>query len=90
MLSEREMQFRPDLGDKMTLGEYRVGISFNPGGNPHVSDIKRRAADLIDYLNDWNSGDNSEAAELVQIAMRKIESAAMDGAKAVTKPAREF
>lgn len=41
---------------------------------------------MIDYLNDWNSSDNAEACELVQIAMRKIESAAMDGVKAVTKP----
>ncbi len=69
----------------MTLGEYRVGITFNPDGNAHVNEIKRRAADLIDYLNDWNSGDNPEAHELVLIAMRKIESAAMDGVKAVTK-----
>jgi hypothetical protein len=69
----------------MTLGEYRVGISFNPSSNKHVDEIKQRAADFIDYLNDWNSGDNPEAIELMHIAMRKIESAAMDGVKAVTK-----
>ena len=69
----------------MTLGEYRVGISFNPGGNQHVNEIKRLAANLIDYCNDWNSGDNAEAVELMHIAMRKIESAAMDAVKAATK-----
>ena len=72
-----------------TLGEYRVGISFNPSSNEHVNEIKRRAADLIDYCNDWNSGDNAEAIELMHIAMRKIESAAMDAVKAVTKGPRD-
>lgn len=69
----------------MTIGEYRVGITFNPSSNSHVNEIKRRAADLIDYLNDWNAGDNPEAARLVALAMTHIEDAAMWGVKAVTK-----
>jgi hypothetical protein len=69
----------------MTLGEYKVGITFNPGGNEHVNEIKRRAADLIDYLNDWNSGDNPEAKRLIALAMTHLEDAAMWGVKAVTK-----
>ena len=28
----------------MTLGEYRVGISFNPGGSEMVNKIKQAAA----------------------------------------------
>lgn len=72
----------------MTLGEYRVGITFNPSANSHVNEIKRRAADLIDYLNDWNSGDNSEASRLAALAMTHIEDAAMWGVKAVTKESR--
>lgn len=35
----------------MTLGEYRVGISFNPSSNPQVDAIKRAAADFIDLLS---------------------------------------
>lgn len=34
----------------MTLGEYRVGIDFNPSNDDRVGQIKRKAADLIDYL----------------------------------------
>jgi len=72
----------------MTLGEYRVGITFNPSSNVHVDEIKRRAADLIDYLNDWNSGDNTESSRLISLAMTHIEDAAMWGVKAVTKGPR--
>jgi hypothetical protein len=33
-----------------TLGEYRVGIDFNPSGDETVNKIKRAAADLIDLV----------------------------------------
>jgi hypothetical protein len=39
-----------------TTGEYRVGISFNPGGNPMVDKIKRAAADLIDLVETIEGG----------------------------------
>jgi hypothetical protein len=75
----------------MTLGEYRVGITFNPGGNENVNEIKRRAADLIDYIGDWKNAqnDNPEIVRLVALAMTHIEDAAMWAVKAVTKPARD-
>jgi hypothetical protein len=73
----------------MTLGEYRVGKSFNPSANPHVDEIKRMAAAFIDYRNDWNSGDNAEASRLVAIAQQQVEEAAMNGVKAVTKQPRD-
>lgn len=69
----------------MTYGEYRVGITFNPSANEHVNEIKRRAADLIDYINDWNSGDNPEAIRLAHRAIDTIDDAAMQAVKAVTK-----
>jgi len=34
----------------MTLGEYRVGITFNSSGDELVNKIKRAAADFIDLL----------------------------------------
>lgn len=36
--------------DKQTLGDYRVGRSFNPSGNPLVDEIKQRSAELIDLI----------------------------------------
>jgi hypothetical protein len=70
----------------MTLGEYRVGISFNPSKNPAVDEIKRAAADLIDLIDDIKSGDDSkEIPRLKALAMTHIEDAAMWAVKAATK-----
>jgi len=70
----------------MTTGEYRVGISFNPGGNEMVNKIKRAAADLIDLVESIES-DGGEVKRLKALAMTHIEDGAMWGVKAATKPA---
>lgn len=75
----------------MTLGEYRVGISFNPGGNEMVNKIKRAAADLIDMVETIPLGDSyepQEVARLKALACTHIEDAAMWAVKAATKPPR--
>jgi hypothetical protein len=76
----------------MTLGEYRVGITFNPGGNEQVNEIKRRAADFIDFVQALpKPEDSATAAEfgrLCALANTHIEDAAMWAVKAVTKPTR--
>lgn len=81
-------------GHQYTLGEMRVGISFNPGGHEKVNSIKRKAADLIDELEDcrpemgakeaWE-GQNKEVNICISECQRDIETAAMYGVKAVTK-----
>jgi hypothetical protein len=74
----------------MTLGEYRVGITFNPSKDEMVDKIKRIAADLIDLINDIHSddsgGDDSELRRLKALAMTHVEDAAMWAVKAQTKP----
>lgn len=77
----------------MTLGEYRVGIPFNPISDPMVDDIKRRAADLIDLCETMRkeTGDPETDAErnrLISIAQTHLEDAAMWAVKAVTKGRR--
>lgn len=72
----------------MTEGEYRVGITFNPGGNPAVTSIKEKAAALIDELAPIAADRDHPGARCASIAMTEIESAAMWGVKAVTKPRR--
>ena len=73
-----------------TLGEYRVGITFNPGNNPIVDEIKRLAADLIDCFDEHIDGEEGpEIARLRALAMTHVEDAAMWAVKAVTKPPRE-
>ena len=82
----------------MTKGEYRVGIAFNPSNDDMVGQIKRRAADLIDLIDDIpvpsvDSQDSAmhsnEVARLRALAQTEIESAAMWAVKAATKPAPE-
>jgi len=72
----------------MTLGEYRVGISFNPGGNEQVNKIKRAAADLIDLIYNMPEGDPSITTErdrLIRLAADCFETGAMHAVKAATK-----
>ena len=72
----------------MTTGEYRVGITFNPGGNEMVNKIKRAAADLIDLVEGIAPTSDGEIARLRALAMTHIEDGAMWAVKAATKPAR--
>ena len=72
----------------MTEGEYRVGVSFNPGGHTAVNRIKKEAAKLIDYLLPVRDL-GGEAGRCAALAMTGFEEAAMWAVKAVTKPKRE-
>lgn len=79
-----------------TKGEYRVGITFNPGNDDKVAGIKAAAAHLIDMIEDAcecgsvaNSAMGSLEAEkfrLKALAQTAIEEGAMWAVKAVTKP----
>lgn len=79
---------------RQTLGEYKVGISFNPSGNQEVDAIKKLAAVLIDTINGIAVGDDatdatvSEVMRLKALAMTHVETAAMFAVKAATKPER--
>ena len=71
---------------KLTKGEYRVGVDFNPAGNPAVKSIKEKAAALIDELEAIAQGTtNGEVKRTIALAQTEIESAAMWGVKAITK-----
>lgn len=71
----------------MTLGEYRVGITFNPGNNPAVDEIKRLTANLINVCHSHaDKVDDPEVGRLLSLAMTHYEDAAMWAVKAVTKP----
>lgn len=79
----------------MTIGEYRVGITFNPSNDDTVGKIKRAAADLIDLIGEIpvpevtdvdEARHSAEVARLKAIACTEIENAAMWAVKAATKP----
>lgn len=74
----------------LTLGEYRVGITFNPGNNATVDKIKRMAADLIDLMDQARRtmGHNDvrgEIGRVANLAMDAFETGAMHAVKTVTK-----
>lgn len=70
----------------MTIGEYRVGIDFNPSANPQVTDLKAKAAAFIDAVDALNVvGVGFEAVRLKTLAMTTAEDAAMWAVKAATK-----
>ena len=83
-----------------TLGEYRVGVSFNPSNDAAVTRIKALAAELIDCINsvplriaDQHGGETDhdragERGRCKAIAITGIEDAAMWAVKAATKGAR--
>lgn len=75
-----------------TIGQYRVGLDFNPSNNLTVQRIKEKAAALIDEIDgiviDPGKLDVGEVARLKALAMTGIEEAAMWAVKAATKPAR--
>jgi hypothetical protein len=82
----------------VTLGAQRVRLSFNPSGNDVVDQIKRQAADFIDFVKtidppidpDKDAGDPlddhiiAEFRRLQSLAATEIESAAMWAVKAAT------
>jgi len=79
---------------KMTKGEYRVGITFNPSGDGMVGQIKQAAADLIDLIemiplqemdSAYGEMHGNEIARLKALAQTDIETAAMHAVKAATK-----
>ena len=71
-----------------TIGEYRVGITFNPSGDSTVNEIKTAAAALIDLVDGINAPDQ-EIVRLKALAMTHIEDAAMWAVKAATKKLRQ-
>lgn len=77
----------------MSKGEYRVGVDFNPSGNPAVAEVKALAAKLIDAIEDlrpelrWLSSTYAaEVARLKAHAQTLIEDGCRAAVAAATKP----
>ena len=81
------------MGKEQTIGEYRVGVNFNQSKESIVDEIKVASAALIDLIYYADVGANTsvneyevtEAFELQELAVRRIEEGAMWAVKAVTK-----
>ena len=72
-------------GRPLTYGEKAVGISFNPGRNPLVNNVKYFYAKIIDDLKTQQT--NSESPEQKRhyaVAITEAETAQMRAEKAIT------
>ena len=67
----------------MSKGKRRVVMDFNPSFNPDVDEIKGRAADLIDYIDELPV-DGPDAGRWKAEAQTLIETGAMFAVKAAT------
>lgn len=73
-----------------TIGQKRIRVTFNPGQDQTVVDIKQATADLIDRLDDLRNAEaikqnvSGEKLRLIALAQTSYEEAAMWAVKAVT------
>lgn len=74
----------------LTTGEFKVRTNFNASGDSYVDAIKKKAAELIDFIDqsalrpDADERQTREFGRLKALAMTDIESAAMWAVKAAT------
>ena len=70
---------------QMTFGEKACGVSFNPDNNPHVDEIKKSFAAIVDGLDFLRrTTDNAEIKRMISVAITEAQTAQMWAVKAVT------
>lgn len=69
---------------QLTFGQKASGVTFNPGGNPEVDEIKKQYALIIDLPNDARSKVKGEAARYYSKAISQAEDSQMNAVKAAT------
>lgn len=73
-----------------TLGEKRVRVDFNVSKDDYVSEIKQKAAELINLIDsaankpEWNDETLKEWSRLKALALTAFEEGAMWAVKAAT------
>lgn len=70
---------------EMTYGEKAVGLTFNPGGNQKVDEVKKLYAQIIDICNDLRTeAGQGEKGRLSSVAITEAQTAQMWAVKAIT------
>jgi hypothetical protein len=71
--------------ENLTFGERVCGVSFNPGGNIDVNNIKVNFAEVVDVLQYYReAATNPEVKRMLSIAITESQTAQMWAVKAVT------
>lgn len=69
----------------LTYGEKAVGLTFNPGGDPKVTEIKTAYAKIIDLLDQLrNEAGRGEKGRLLSNAITEAQGAQMWAVKGIT------
>ena len=70
---------------KLTFGEQAVGLTFNPGGNEKVNEIKTAFAAVIDVLhNEREATESGDMKRMLSLAITEAQTAQMWAVKGVT------
>lgn len=74
---------------QLSFGEKAVGLSFNPGNNPKVDELKKAAAHFIDLCNDLRASSDTakpdaDVARMASVAITEAQTAQMWAVKAAT------
>jgi hypothetical protein len=70
---------------EQTYGQKAVGLSFNPGGNKGVDQIKSLYAEIIDIMNGVRkNAETNELNRLASVAITEAQTAQMWAVKAIT------
>lgn len=70
---------------ELTFGEKAVGLTFNPGGNPVVNDLKACYAQVIDRAKAVrDASDDPEVKRMASIAITEAQTSQMWAVKAAT------
>lgn len=71
--------------EKITIGEQRVGLTFNPSENALVAEYKTLIANLINTLEEQIEGSDGEKIRVIKIAQQHLETGCMYAVKSVFK-----
>lgn len=74
-----------DVTRALSFGEKAVGLTFNPGGNPVVDDLKACYAQVIDRANAVrNASEDPEVKRMASTAITEAQTSQMWAVKAAT------
>lgn len=69
----------------MTYGEQAVGLTFNPGNNPKVQEVKELYAKIIDLCAALRTeAGQGEKGRLLSVAITEAQTAQMWAVKGIT------
>ena len=85
---QEENSGQPQTGGcsrEMTFGEKAVGLTFNPGGDPKVDELKKVYAAVIDLCNEIrNEAGQGEKGRLMSVAITEAQGSQMWAVKSAT------